>query len=84
MARELRCGTHAGDRRGDRRSYAKNREGEQKLKDILLKNFACPELDKRRLGDVVDLFTKSLFEKATDPIHWGSKGRLEQIKQEKY
>ena len=28
-----------------------------KLKDILPKNFARPELDKRRLGDVVDLFT---------------------------
>ena len=26
-------------------------------KDILPKNFARPELDKRRLGDVVDLFT---------------------------
>ena len=30
----------------------------KKLKDILPKNFARPELDKRRLGDVVDLFTK--------------------------
>lgn len=28
-----------------------------KLKGILPKNFARPELDKRRLGDVVDLFT---------------------------
>lgn len=28
-----------------------------KLKDVLPKNFARPELDKRRLGDVVDLFT---------------------------
>ena len=27
-----------------------------KLKDVLPKNFARPELDKRRLGDVVDLF----------------------------
>ena len=27
------------------------------LRDILPKNFARPELDKRRLGDVVDLFT---------------------------
>lgn len=27
------------------------------LKDVLPKNFARPELDKRRLGDVVDLFT---------------------------
>ena len=27
------------------------------LKSILPKNFARPELDKRRLGDVVDLFT---------------------------
>ncbi len=28
-----------------------------RLKDILPKNFARPELDKQRLGDVVDLFT---------------------------
>ena len=29
----------------------------KRLKDMLPKNFARPELDKRRLGDVVDLFT---------------------------
>ena len=29
----------------------------KKLKGILPKNFARPELDKRRLGEVVDLFT---------------------------
>ena len=29
----------------------------KRLKNILPKNFARPELDKRRLGDVVDLFT---------------------------
>lgn len=29
----------------------------KRLKDILPKNFARPELEKRRLGDVVDLFT---------------------------
>ena len=29
----------------------------KRLKDILPKNLARPELDKRRLGDVVDLFT---------------------------
>lgn len=29
----------------------------RRLKDILPKNFSRPELDKRRLGDVVDLFT---------------------------
>ena len=29
----------------------------KRLKDILPKNFARQELDKRRLGDVVDLFT---------------------------
>ena len=29
----------------------------KRLKDILPKDFARPELDKRRLGDVVDLFT---------------------------
>ena len=32
----------------------------KKLKDILPKNFARAELDKRRLGDVVDLFTNKL------------------------
>ncbi|MCL2057965.1 MAG: type I restriction-modification system subunit M [Oscillospiraceae bacterium] len=29
----------------------------KRLKDVLPKNFARPELDKRRLGDVVDLFS---------------------------
>jgi type I restriction enzyme M protein len=29
----------------------------RRLKDVLPKNFGRPELDKRRLGDVVDLFT---------------------------
>ena len=29
----------------------------KRLKGVLPKNFARPELDKRRLGDVVDLFT---------------------------
>lgn len=29
----------------------------KRLKDVLPKNFSRPELDKRRLGDVVDLFT---------------------------
>ena len=32
-----------------------------RLKDILPKNFARPELDKRRLGEVVDLFTNCLL-----------------------
>lgn len=36
------------------RSIEKNNK---RLKDILPKNFARTELDKRRLGDVVDLFT---------------------------
>ena len=27
------------------------------LKDVLSKNYASPDLDKRVLGDVVDLFT---------------------------
>ena len=31
----------------------------ERLKGILPKNFARPELDKRRLGDVVDLFTNA-------------------------
>lgn len=29
----------------------------KRLKGILPKNFARPELDKRRLGEVVDIFT---------------------------
>ncbi|WP_409967186.1 class I SAM-dependent DNA methyltransferase [Bengtsoniella intestinalis] len=29
----------------------------KQLKDVLPKNFARPELDKRRLGDIVDIFT---------------------------
>lgn len=33
------------------------RKENARLKDILPKNFARPELDKRRLGEVVDLFT---------------------------
>lgn len=33
----------------------------KRLKDILPKNFARPELDKRRLGDVVDLFTNIIM-----------------------
>ena len=33
----------------------------KRLKDILPKNFARPELDKRRLGDVVDLFMSIAF-----------------------
>jgi type I restriction enzyme M protein len=32
----------------------------KRLKDILPKNFARPELDKRRLGEVVDLFTNKV------------------------
>lgn len=39
----------------------------RRLKDILPKNFARPELDKRRLGDVVDLFTNvRMIEHGTD------------------
>ena len=33
----------------------------KRLKDILPKNFARPELDKRRLGEVVDLFPCTAF-----------------------
>lgn len=36
------------------------------LKGILPKNFARPELDKRRLGDVVDLFTNIQMTEGTD------------------
>ncbi|MGI6614079.1 MAG: type I restriction-modification system subunit M [Saccharofermentanales bacterium] len=39
----------------------------RKLKDILPKTFARPELDKRRLGEVVDLFTNiEMVEHGTD------------------
>lgn len=37
-----------------------------KLKNILPKNFARPELDKRRLGDVVDLFKNVKMAEGTD------------------
>ena len=40
----------------DKAMQAIEREN-KRLKNILPKNFARPELDKRRLGDVVDLFT---------------------------
>ncbi|WP_245619302.1 type I restriction-modification system subunit M N-terminal domain-containing protein [Methanogenium cariaci] len=33
----------------------------KRLKDILPKTFARPELDKRRLGEVVDLFTNMMM-----------------------
>lgn len=33
------------------------KDNPKQLKDILPKNFARPELDKRRLGDIVDIFT---------------------------
>lgn len=38
----------------------------KKLKGILPKNFARPELDKRRLGEVVDLFTNVKMNDGTD------------------
>ena len=38
----------------------------KRLKDILPKNFARPELDKRRLGDVVDLFTNIRMHEHSD------------------
>lgn len=38
----------------------------KKLKGILPKNFARPELDKRRLGEVVDLFTNVKMTEGTD------------------
>ncbi|MCQ5056743.1 type I restriction-modification system subunit M N-terminal domain-containing protein, partial [Agathobaculum butyriciproducens] len=38
----------------------------KKLKGILPKNFARPELDKRRLGEVVDLFTNVQMDEGTD------------------
>ena len=42
-------------------------EAENKsLKNILPKNFARPELDKRRLGEVVDLFTNIQMTDGTD------------------
>lgn len=41
-------------------------EQNPRLKGILPKNFARPELDKRRLGDVVDLFTNIQMHGAGD------------------
>ena len=39
----------------------------KRLKDILPKNFARPELDKRRLGNVVDLFTNiQMYEQGSE------------------
>lgn len=39
----------------------------KRLKDILPKNFGRPELDKRRLGEVVDLFTnQSMLDHGTE------------------
>ena len=39
----------------------------KRLKDVLPKNYARPELDKRRLGEVVDLFTNiQMIEHGTD------------------
>lgn len=38
----------------------------KKLKGILPKNFARPELDKRRLGEVVNLFTNIKMKEGTD------------------
>ncbi len=38
----------------------------KKLKGILPKNFSRPELDKRRLGDVVDLFTNVKMAEGSD------------------
>lgn len=34
--------------------------GNKSLKDVLSKNYASPDLDKRVLGDVVDIFTNSI------------------------
>ena len=42
-----------------------------RLKDILPKNFARPELDKRRLGEVVDLFTNiKMIEHGSERTFW--------------
>ena len=44
-----------------------------RLKGILPKNFARPELDKRRLGDVVDLFTNIQMKEHGQlalSVHW--------------
>ena len=52
----------------------------KRLKDILPKNFARPELDKRRLGEVVDLFTNiQMIEhgNSKDILHTGSTGQTE-------
>ena len=36
------------------------------LKDVLPKNYASPDLDKRALGDVVDLSTNMDMKQTTD------------------
>lgn len=41
-------------------------EENKKFKGILPKNFSRPELDKRRLGEVVDLFTNVHMDEGTD------------------
>lgn len=46
-----------GDIIDDAMREIENQEGNERLKGILPKNYASPDLDKRRLGDVVDLFT---------------------------
>jgi type I restriction enzyme M protein len=44
----------------------------KKLKGVLPKTFARPELDKRRLGDVVDIFTNITLKKNGDSADGGN------------
>ena len=56
---DRRQGPQPRDRPGDRQRHAGHREGESPAEGHPAEKFARPELDKRRLGDVVDLFTTS-------------------------
>lgn len=47
----------------------------KRLKGILPKNFARPELDKRRLGEVVDLFTNISMHAQGAAQIWNVRGR---------
>lgn len=50
----------------DNAMEAIEKENKKELNGILPKNFARPELDKRRLGEVVDLFNNIKMDEGTD------------------
>lgn len=57
MERHIRCCSHPEIGTVIDEAMRSIEKENKRLKDILPKNFARPELDKRRLGEVVDLFT---------------------------